>query len=181
MEPTTNPQTTALDVNFAVDDPEELPVALDRRAALRAKRLEDKIASEKLGVRVMKLRLNTYRIVKRHIDALGLKTMGQCNVLIANDKVESVLEELDALAQETDADVSSSKELRMELRRLKLECIKVMMASGTEQMKADRQPIEQPSSGHIQFPFPSGTPIAVAIGTRSVEKPNQIEGGGNKG
>lgn len=171
MEATTEPTKTTLSLEFKEDVQEQLPVVLDEKALKRAQRLEDMVANEKLGIRSIKLRLNTYRLLKKQIDALGLRSIGQCTILIANDRVESVLEELDGLAKEMDLDSSASKELRMELRRLKLDCIKVMMASGTDQLKVDRQPSEQPSTCNIQLPFPSGTPIAVAIG----RNPSQVE------
>ena len=159
-----------LSIEFKEDTQEALPVALDDKAQKKAQRLEELAANEKLGVRSIKLRLKTYHLLKKQIDALGIRTVGQCTLLIANNKIESVLSELDGLAKETDSDAMSSKALRMELRRLKLECIKVMMASGADYLKADRQTNEQLSGGHIQFPFPAGTPIAVAIG-KPPEKP----------
>lgn len=164
-----------VDVEFLEAPQEAVAVTLDEAALKRRERLEEIEGNEKLGVRSIKIRLSTFRALKKQIDSLGIKMIGHCKLLIADDKVESVLAELDGIAKEIDEDRSSTKTLRMEVRRLKLDCIKMMMASGNDHLRAERQPSDQPATNNFQIPFPAGTPIAVAIGTQQADKPKQVE------
>lgn len=164
-----------VEVEFIEEQQQPVAVKLDEAAQRRADRMAEVEANEKMGVRSIKIRLSTFRALKKQIDALGIKMIGHCKLLIADDKVESVLAELDGIAKEIDEDSSSTKTLRMEVRRLKLDCIKMMMASGNDHLRAERQPSEQPATANIQIPFPVGTPMAVAIGSQQADKPKQVE------
>lgn len=168
-------EVSPVELKFLEAPQEAIAVKLDPAAERRRARLEEIEGNEKLGIRSIKIRLSTFKALKRQIDSLGIKMIGHCKLLIADDKVESVLAELDGIAKEIDADSSSSKTLKMEIRRLKLDCIKMMMASGNDHLRAERQPSDQPATNNFQIPFPAGSPIAVAIGTQQADKPKQVE------
>ena len=160
---------------LATTVPEPVAIQVDKATLRRQARLEEIESNEKLGIRSVKIRLNTFRAIKKQIDSLGIKTIGHCTLIIADDKVESVLSELDDIAKEIDEDPSSTKTLRMEIRRLKLDCIKMMMDSANDHFRAERQPSDQPTTNTFQIPFPAGTPIAVAISPKQEDKPKQVE------
>jgi hypothetical protein len=157
-----------LPVEFQEEQPSEVGVTLDDKAIKKAKqreRIAERVALEKLGVRAIKLRLTTYRLLKSEINKLGIKTIAHCTLITAREKAEQTLIELDTIAKEMDdAGPLVDVDKKMALRQLKLEIIKTIIDSGAEHIRAERQSTEQPSINNIQFPFPAGTPIAVAVG-----------------
>lgn len=181
MPPDEHPEQRPLDVAYSEPPPpEEVAIALDERAEKRlrkAKKISERREYEKHGVEVLKLKLKTYRMLKNEIDSIGIKTIGHCSIMIAREKAESIVAELDGIAKEMDeSDEMINPEVKVALRQLKLDCIKVMLDSGVEQLKAERQPSDQQSGGRIQLPFPVGAPIALAIGSGQDIKPDRIEG-----
>lgn len=166
-----NDETTvkeALPVDFNSGDCQDVQIKLDEKAARKARareRLADRASYERMGIRVLKLKVNTYRMLKAQIAELGIKTIGHCSIMIGREKAESVVAELDAIAKQWDEDGTIiDPAVRIHLQQLKLDCIKIIVESGAEHLKAERQPSEPPPSKGIQLPFEAGIPTAIIYG-----------------
>lgn len=166
-----------LQVAFEPGQEQNIPVELDEKAKRKIRnreKLAERAAYERMGIRVLRLKANTYRMLKAQIDEIGIKTIGHCSIMVAREKAESIVAELDAIAQQWDQDGSTvDPELRVHLQQLKLDCIKVMVESGAEHLRAERQPSEQQPAKGIQLPFEAGMPTAIIYGN----PPAKIEAG----
>ena len=175
-----NKDTIQMKVDFETGEKQALAIEIDEKARTKAaaktrlaENLAERAAYEKLGIRVLKLKAKTYRMLKSQIDELGIKTIGHCGIIVAREKAESVVAELDAIAKKWDSDSDAIEpETRVALQRLKLDCIKLMIESGAEHLRAERQPMEQPAGGNLQLAFPAGKPMIVAIG----QQPEKVAG-----
>lgn len=172
--------TTPIALAFDPGEPEDVQVELDDKAKKKAaarEKMADRAAYEKLGIKVLRLKANTYRMLKAQIDELGIKTIGHCSIMMGREKAESVIAELDAIAKRWDEKGEViDPQVRVALQSLKLDCIKVMVDSGAEHLRAERQPSWESQKGHVQLPFEAGMPIMVAIGQTPPQQPSQIEG-----
>lgn len=168
-----------MEVNFDPGQEQDVDVKLDKRAAKKKsdrEKLADRAAYESLGLSVLKLKMSTYRVLKKQIEELGVKTIGHCSIIIAREKAEAVVAELDAIAKEwEESDIATDPMARISLQELKLDCIKIMINSGEAHLKSERQPSDQQPAGTIQLPFEAGMPIAVAIGRQQPEKSVSVE------
>lgn len=177
-------ETTPVALTFDPGEHEDLQVVLDEKAKKKAavaarvrEKMADRAAYEKLGIQVLRLKANTYRMLKAQIDELGIKTIGHCSIMMGREKAESVIAELDAIAQSWDEKgLAIDPQVRVALQSLKLDCIKLMVDSGAEHLRAERQPSGEPQKGHIQLPFEAGMPIRIAVGQTQPQQPAQIEG-----
>lgn len=178
MTDTDTKEPVAVDFNEGPTE-ESLQITLDDKAKKRAaaaarakERVENRAAYEKLGIQVLRLKRDTYRLLKKEIEDLGIKTIGHCDIIIGKEKAEDVIYKLDAIAQEWDESGEVvDPQVRVALQSLKLDCIKVLVDCGAKHLMAERQPSGDPSKGNIQLPFEAGMPVAVMIG----KKPDPIE------
>lgn len=164
----------SVEVEFDQGDGFEVPVPLDaiasKRAAERLKRrekMQERADYELYGIRVIRLKLKTYQLLKKQIDDLGIKTVGHCGLMLAREKIESYVMELDGIDKEM-KDGGATAEARLAAYELRLAFIKEMINSSAEHLRSERQPQDGQSSKVLQLPFEAGTPIAVAIGNKPV-------------
>lgn len=115
-----------MEVNFDPGQDQEVEVRLDKKAAKKKSdrdKLADRAAYENLGLSVLKLKMSTYRVLKKQIEELGVKTIGHCSIIVAREKAEAVVAELDAIAKEwEESDIATDPMARISLQELKLDC-----------------------------------------------------------
>lgn len=161
-----------MQIIVAGQDEPAVPVTIIQKTKARQKqRYSTAKAMEATGVKVLRLKISTAKALKPHLEKVGIKTIGQCRILVGSDKAEEYLDALDADAKELQNQGGLSVDQRIEFERLKIELLKVIINSGVEYIRAERQVADQPTSPSLQIPYAAGTPVAVAIGTKKAELP----------
>lgn len=168
------PQTELIPIN-----PSELEQAKQRRRQVLKDQIDQARVFERLGSKVIKVRLKTYQALGLEVEKLGVKQVGHGKIAVSGDEAHVMASVLvDLVHQLKQKEPEKHAELIIEAAKEFRALNQQVMDSGKAHIEADKQANPDSKGQTLTIPFPAGTPIMVGV---PQQKPVQVDGSNPSG
>lgn len=168
-----------LPTDFDAGPPEDVPVKPDAVALKKSKKaaaLAEAKAFEQFGNKVMKIRAKALSVIGAYAEEFGIRTIAHGRILMAGERANEFIDQMDAIIKDLQAKTPPcDPDVIATFIQLKLEANKQLMASGEAHLSADKNAAPAQEKGMTSVSFPSGQPMVIATGPKSLTPDNQIE------
>jgi hypothetical protein len=159
-----------LQVTFDPGAAMDLPITLPEKLPAKKKKkhsaqMQEAAAFAKFGVQVLRVKAQTLAALGKNAEAAGIRQISHGRILLAADNAEQAVQTLGGIVEDMlTSDEPVDKAVVLDIMR----CIHAfnaqILATATAHLTVDKQPVAGTTEAKLTLPFPSGSPVMVAIG-----------------
>lgn len=138
--------------------------------------MADVAAFARFGVQVLRIKAQTLAALGKVAEEAGIRQIGHGKILLASDNAEQAIQTLGAFVEELKSKPGGADHKTIvELMRLVQSFNGQLIQTAQAHLQLDKHPANGTTEARITMPFPSGSPVMIAVGKpqAAVEQENK--------